>query len=269
MLIADYTRRVSGGQDGFTLVEMLVALVTGLVVMFALFGMLKATTNQTRFVTDRVQTDRLGRQAMTRIVDELHSACIAREATPIQSKSKETVLVFYNAYSEGAEVKSTSESKVASESVYEHEIIYEPGEKNTGKLKEKIYPSTEVVLPNKVVFSATPAKTVTIAEDVKQIETKSKEKLPVFEYLQYGSEATSEANASITTLEKIPLKEGETLGANAASAAGVGINFEQTPTNRETRNENSLGQGLPLQTQITLALGAPNAETPIVDAPCD
>jgi len=179
------------------------------------------------------------------------------------------VLVFYNAYSEGAEVKSTSESKVASESVYEREIIYEPGENNTGKLKEKIYPSTELALPRKAVFSATPAKTVTIAEDIKPIETTSKEQLPIFEYLKYRNEATTEANAPITTLEKIPLKAGETLGTSAASVSGVGINFEQTPTSRETRNENALGQGLPLQTQVTLALGAPNAEAPIVDAPCD
>jgi Tfp pilus assembly protein PilV len=263
MLIADYSRHVAHNEDGFTLVELLVAMVTGLVVIFAMFAMLQVTTNQTRLVTDRVQADRLGRQAMTRLVDELHSACIAREAVPVQSTSKSNVLVFYNAYSEGAELKSTSESKVAAESVYEHEIIYEPGEKSTGKLKEKIYPSTEVVPPRKVVFSKTPAKTITIAEGISQIEPKAKEKLPVFEYFQYREEATDEANAAITSLEPIPLKEGEALGTNATITAGVGINFEQAPVTYGAH------EGLPLHSQVTLALGSPSAETPIVDAPCD
>jgi len=276
MLIVERIHRIGRSRDGFTLVEMLVGLLTGMVVTFALLAMLQVTTNQTRLVTDRVQADRLGRQSMTHIVDELHSACVAREAVPVYASSTPSKLVFFNAYTEGAEVKTPSEAKTKAEGVYVHEIVYEPGVNDTGKLVEKVYPTTTVALPSEVTYSsAKPERTILIAEHITQMKTKLGATLPVFEYQKYRKEATNEANAAITSLETIKLGETESLetyektkAPDAASVSGVQINFEQTPVTKEKLHEEE-AEHLPLTAQVTLSLGSPAAETPIVDAPCD
>jgi hypothetical protein len=280
MLITRLSRRLAHDQGGFTLIETLVGIATGLVVMLVLFGMLKVATNQTRLISDKVESDRLGRQVMTRIGDELQSACIAREFEPILSRSEGSKLVFVNADSEGAELKSVGASKKASEGVYEHEIVFKPGEEATGTLTEYVYPSTSVALPATPEFAKSPEKTIRIGEhlgQVKRVVGGKEETVPVFEYLKYSEKTTTTVGASVTTLEKIPLGEGETLekkekvvSVASPSAAGVAINFEQTPARKkEIKNERELHQGIVLQSQVTLALGSPNTETPIKDAPCN
>ena len=206
----------------------------------------------------------------------LHSACVTREAVPVYSSSTESKLVFYNAYSEGAEIKTPSASKVAAEGIYVHELVYE---KAAGRLREKIYPSTEVSLPSKVVYSsATPEKEVLLGEHLTQVKVTEGGKevtRPVFEYFKYSSASSDAVGAVSTTLEPIKLLESETLETKekvkttgAASAAGVAINFEQDPVVKESHSEPP-HEGVPFQSQVTLALGSPNAETPVKDAPCD
>lgn len=270
MLIVDRARRLARAEGGFSLIELLVALSSGVVIMLALFGLLEVATRQTRQVSNKVQSDRLGRQEMNRIVTQLHSACITREAVPVYSVSTENKLVFYNAYSEGAEIKTPSESKVAGEGIYVHEIVYE---KTTGKLREKVYPSTEIALPSKVVYSAKAEREILVAEHVTQAKSEGKE-LPIFQYLKYRAASTTGVNTRSTTLEPIELK-GETLeakekskAAGAVNVSGVVVNFEQTPLAKESLHEYA-HQGVALQGEVTLALGSPNAETPVKDAPCD
>jgi Tfp pilus assembly protein PilV len=272
MLIVDRAQRLARGEGGFSLVEMLVAVSTGLVITLALFGLLEVATRQTRQVTNKVQSDRLGRLTMNRIVTQLHSACIAREAVPVYSASTENKLVFYNAYSEGAELKTPSASKAAGEGVYVHELVYE---KTAGKIREKVYPSTEVALPSKVVYSAKAEREVLVAEHVTQAKSESGGELPIFEYLKYRSASTTGVNAQSTSLEPVELKSGETLEAKektktagATNVSGVGVNFEQAPVSKQSLHEYA-NQGVSFQSQVTLALGSPNAETPIKDAPCD
>jgi hypothetical protein len=280
MLIVRLSRGVARDPGGFTLIETLVALVTGAVVVLILFTMLKVATDQTRLISGKVESDRLGRQVMTRISDQLQSACVSREVAPILSSSEGAKLVFFNAYTEGAEIKSVSASKKAAEGVYKHEIVFKPGEEDTGTLTEKIYPSTSVSLPSTPKFAETAEKEIRIAEHLGQttkVEGGKEVTVPVFEYLKYAKEASTTANSSVTSLEKIKLAEKETLKEKekvesdaAPTAAGVRITFEQTPARKkETTNEHKLHQGVALQSQVTLALGSPASETPIQDAPCD
>src|ERR1017187_9006812 len=87
---------------GFTLIETLVAMITGIVVTGALFAILEVSMHQTARAGDVVQASQSGRNAMTRIVDELRSACMSSEFTPVQAKSTPSQLVFRNTYSEKA-----------------------------------------------------------------------------------------------------------------------------------------------------------------------
>jgi type II secretory pathway pseudopilin PulG len=264
MLTPTVIQRVAHHEDGFTLIELLVAMVTGLVVMLVLFTMLKVAGDQTTLISDKVQANRLGRQTMTRVDDELHSACIEREFAPIQAESTPTKLVFFNAYSEEAEIQSASKS--ASEGIYKHVLEFNAAK---GILTDSIYPSTTE--PPATLKAEKLEKSSVIGEHLTQVvvenkTTHVKETKPVFEYFQYRTEPTAaEANAAVTTLEPIKLTGSEELKTNAAKVAAVTINFEQAPTDGKT----NLGRGLEMQSQATLAFSSPDAETPISDGPCE
>jgi type II secretory pathway pseudopilin PulG len=271
MLIALLIRRVAHDEGGFTLIELLVAMITGLVILLVLFTMLKVAGGQTTLITDKVQANRLGRQTMTRIDDELHSACIEAEFVPIQAESTESKLVFFNAYSQAADIQSASKS--ATEGIYKHAIEFNPG---TGTLTDYIYPSTTeppATLKAEKLEKSTVIGEHLVAVEVENQVTHLKEK-PVFEYYEYGEEpSASEANAPVTTLKKIPLTEGKKLEASAAKVAAVTIRFEQTPADHfdqtPTGSKAKAHEGLELQSQATLAFSAPTSETPISDGPCE
>ena len=64
---------------------------------------------------------------MTRIVDELHSSCLAAGFSPIQEKSNETELIFINAYSEEAVIlnaKGQKQKPKTGTGVFEHQIVW-------------------------------------------------------------------------------------------------------------------------------------------------
>jgi prepilin-type N-terminal cleavage/methylation domain-containing protein len=78
-------------ERGFTLIEMLVAIITGLVVTSALLGLLEFSLRQEARISDRVLADRTGRTAMNTIVEELRSSCTGLGSTAIQAPSSTPV----------------------------------------------------------------------------------------------------------------------------------------------------------------------------------
>jgi prepilin-type N-terminal cleavage/methylation domain-containing protein len=64
-----------GSEQGVTLIELLVAMVIGLVVTGALLLILEFSLNQETRISDKVQADTIGRTAMTKVIDKLHSSC--------------------------------------------------------------------------------------------------------------------------------------------------------------------------------------------------
>jgi prepilin-type N-terminal cleavage/methylation domain-containing protein len=82
-------------QAGFTLVELLVAILMGIVVLFALTEIMIVTLHQTQRVFTRVDATRQARTAVSYIENELHSACIDGDlAPPIQPGSNGSNLIF-------------------------------------------------------------------------------------------------------------------------------------------------------------------------------
>jgi prepilin-type N-terminal cleavage/methylation domain-containing protein len=240
-------------EHGFTLIELLVAMVAGVAVTGALFSTLDVSLHQTARLNDKVQVDQLGRTAMTRIVDQLHSSCLSYAFTPIQAESTNTTLIFVDAYSEEALIGSA----------IKHEIIWNEELKT---LTDKAYKSNGGSWP-KFTFSATatPSTGTRIGENISPV-TFVKGKPIIFEYFKYSTEATSSEHTPLSALnasltgEKLSAKEAE-------EAASVSISFTQSPTDGYSSSK-GLDRNGNFTNQVTLAFSVPNNETPIHDAPC-
>jgi hypothetical protein len=236
-----------GDTAGFMLIETLVAMISAIVVTGALFAILIVSLHQTSRITGRVQATQLGRTTMTRMVDELHSACISREFTPIQPKSSETELIF---------ISGVGPEAVLSKA-YLHTIAYS---KTEGTLVETTIASSGGEWPN-FEYKSKPT-TRRIGEYISQTKTSKEE--PIFQYYAYA-ESTNTTNA-VTTLSATPIKpeSGGLTGTQSKEAAAVQINYTAgAPEGKQYKPT------IELSDQVTLAFTAPSAETPIVAKPCE
>ncbi len=92
-------------ERGTTLIEMLVALSAGLVIFGAVTGLIVTTMHSSARVSARVHATQRARIVLTRIMEELHSACIAPEIAPVREKSTGTSLRFV--HQTGSDVQPT------------------------------------------------------------------------------------------------------------------------------------------------------------------
>jgi type II secretory pathway pseudopilin PulG len=70
-------------EEGFTLVELLVGIAISLVTLSVIAMMVTAATHSQDLVVKRVAANQRIRPVLTRIVDELHSACVAPRIVPV------------------------------------------------------------------------------------------------------------------------------------------------------------------------------------------
>ncbi|HXB64814.1 MAG TPA: prepilin-type N-terminal cleavage/methylation domain-containing protein [Solirubrobacteraceae bacterium] len=255
-------------ESGFTLIELLVALVTGMVIILALVAVLAVATRDETHLTNVAQATQLGRLAMTKIVDELHSACIAPGFTPIQANSTGTELRFVNSYGK--------EAVISKAEVNEHRIVWN---EKAETLTDFTYPASKEEIWPKFKYSETANSTngVLIASHVTQMESEGK-KLPIFQYYSYDLESNESTTTGVNMLNtaplKTPLEEGSEGAATAAAAAAVLISFNTGSATTTTSLANTLGKTLSKdvsdgqQTQVTLSFSVPISEAEKVDTPC-
>jgi Tfp pilus assembly protein PilW len=255
MLIRDAAR----SELGFTLVELLVAMAMGVIVIGATMAILTVSLHQSSLLTDRVQADQTSRTTMTKIVDALHSSCLAPGFTPVQKESTASKLIFVNAYSSLAAIPTATEN--AGEGAYRHELEFVPGTNSNGKFVDKAYPSTSVSSWPEIAFSNTASKTTALGEHLTQAESGA-----VFQYYRYAekSSAASE-NTAVGTLEAVTPPAGGLSVASAKQIAAVLVSFNTRPKDNYTRT----GRSINLSNQVTFAFSAPAAETPVTDSPCE
>jgi type II secretory pathway component PulJ len=257
---------------GTTLIELLVAMLTAIVVLFALLAILQFSTNQNARISDRVQANRLGRVAMAKITDELHSACTGFEATAIQAPGETpaaplastgaTDLWFVSDYG------NTNSGSATDSEVIEHDIhwaankapqeLKTPTGQTLGTLTDYRFPST----------GGTPAKwefpPLTLANETADAHVLSTNvvapTLPatptLFHYFKFESETTS--------------KLAELTSAQAATAAGKGeiakvsINFTQAPEAKDTTPTSAVS----LSDSVLLRFSPPETGTEAENTPC-
>src|ERR1700733_1597371 len=233
-------------EHGFTLMETLVAMVAGILVAFAATMLLRVSLEQTERASDYVQASQLGRTALTRIVDELNSACLEAGDTPVLASSTPETLIFNDAFSKEAEIPNSQ--------IQKHEIIWNSA---SGTLTDKKYIVTSKSGMEYLYSTATETKIGThIAKN---------EPEPIFRYYKYNTAATSSTETGVAPFTEIALAAKAGLSTTQAEeVASVQISFRALPTNGKI----GAGRSLDLRNQVTFAFSAPIAEPTITDQPC-
>jgi hypothetical protein len=136
-------------ERGFTLPELMVGILSFTVLFGAITTMVTVTThNQTR-ISDRVWANQRIRPVVTRMVDALHSSCVAPRAIPIQAGSTGNSISFITRT--GSSVTPVPDKRTITLS--------------GTNLTEQIYPASGGTPPT-WTFSGTPSQTRTLLTDV-------------------------------------------------------------------------------------------------------
>jgi len=246
-------------EHGFTLVETLMAMVLGVIVTGALFAILEVSLHQSARISDRAQATQMGRTTMTKMVDELHTACIAPRFTPVQEKSGESTLIFRGGVGREAVLAKG----------YQHELVFTAAKGGTpGTLVDKTYQSNGGEWPN-FTFPSSPTSTVKIGEYIYPTPKalKPTENEPVFKYFAYSTTTTSESGKPISTLKEVGFKTaGETLtAAQAKTVAAVQITYTAGAVDGNT----ALNRSVEMSNLVNFSFSVPTAETPIEASPCE
>jgi type II secretory pathway pseudopilin PulG len=251
-------------EGGFTLIELLVAMIVGMMVMLALVAVLAFATRQETHLTNVAQATQLGRIAMTKVVDELHSACLAPGFAPIQENSGPSELRFVDAYSEKATLSKSE--------VNEHRVVWNEKE---GTLVDETYPAVKEETWPSFEYASKPSSKTLIANNVSQLEYES-QKLPIFQYFSYNLESNESTSSGLNSLNTTPILSGseKLTEKTAATAASVLISFNVGSSASATSLSNTLGKttakdvGDGQQSQVTLSFSVPASEAESVDTPC-
>lgn len=254
-------------EQGFTLIELLVAMLSATVVIGALYAVLVFTLNQETRTNDKVQADQIGRTAMTRIVEELHSSCTGFGAASIQvpggtPSSPMAVTGALNLWLVSAYGNSNSAEPLI-EAATEHDINWTSSGKlsstgeTLGTLTDYSFKSEAGnakagwEFPPLMVSRAT--KTI-LSENVIPPQISSASTL--FQYYKYNS------SGELTQLKSS--SEIKT-AATANEIAKVAISFTQAPTSEDTRP----GRTASFSDSVVLRFDPSESGSGAVNAPCE
>lgn len=84
-------------ERGTTMVELLVGMAMGMIVLVGLSMTIITVLHGTARVDARVEATDNARIAVTRIMEELHSACVSPQIAPVRANSTGTSLIFWHA----------------------------------------------------------------------------------------------------------------------------------------------------------------------------
>lgn len=269
-MIAMLTRiiRRARSEHGFTLVELLAAMAAGMVVMAGVVTVITVTLRQTSYTFTRVDATERARTALTRIEDELHSACLVNAVTPIQGGAQGSQvsdannLVFVSQY-------GTS----ATPTPVEHKITYSP---TAHTLTEYTYTITgSPSNPSQWVFSSTPTSAAgrRILTNVSQIPIPSSSNLtPAFQYFAYepytdvngnpammlmDGSSTVPGTSSLPNPYPLPVTPSGLSATNASLTSEVMVNLLVGPAGGSMENTNLSNTADPVTDSIVLRFTPP------------
>jgi hypothetical protein len=209
-------------ESGTTIVELLVGMAMGMIVLAGLSMVLIVVLHGNARVDARVEATDNARIAITRVMEELHSACIAHGVAPVEETSNANKLVFLHAA--GAQA-ATEVSPKKTETV----IAYNPTAETL----------TETDLTEGL--PETPARI--LLSDV----SPASGKVGIFTYSEYvGAEELTPLPATTTT----------PIGARANNVILVGVALTASPRSSPVADA---GAAATVQNSATLRLTPPSS----------
>jgi hypothetical protein len=194
-------------EDGMTIPEMMVAVLIGFIVCLGLFTFLDNTSKSSERTAARVDAAKLGRPVMARIMDRLHSTCVAPGVAPVLAGSTGQSISFV--HKTGTDVSVTPDKRV---------ITYDDSQHT---LTETAYAATSGAAPT-WTFSTTPltpGSLVLLRNVYQQVPPGTSTAIPVFQYYAFN------ASGQISTAPlPVPLS-----ASNAAKVVQVTVTFAVAP----------------------------------------
>jgi hypothetical protein len=216
-------------ERGFTVAELVMTIPVFLIVMTTILVMIQVATHNQDRVARRVAVNQRARPELTRLMDQLHSTCVAPGVAPILEGSTATSLGFIS--KSGEEVSPIPDKYVVTLS--------------GGNLSESVYPATGGTAPT-WTFAPTPALT-------RQLLTGVSAPTPgPFRYYEYENGQVS------TTPLPMPLSAGD-----AATAVQVAISFTYA-----TGAGTDAKAPITLSDSATMRLEPASEDTSEVNLPC-
>lgn len=215
-----------------TLVELLVATSAGVVVMFGVTTSVIVATRESNRVATHVNANQRARIAMTRIIDQLHSACVAPLVIPVRTGSTGTTLNLWH-QSGSAVAPAPIESRITLSGT---------------TLSQSNYQATGTG-PN-WTFPSSPNSTVQLLTGVSQISSS----IPIFRYYAYSSGQVS--STPLTT----PLSE-----TDSQRTVMVTVAFKAAPQKTPFADANGATS---IEDSAQLRLTSPGFSTSTVNQPC-
>jgi prepilin-type N-terminal cleavage/methylation domain-containing protein len=257
-------------EHGFTLVEVLVAMVIGMIVSLGAFSLLEFTTSDVSRVTARAHVDQTGRIALQKIMLQLHSACVAVTINPIWPKSNENTIKFV---SETSPLNSKSEPISSLSTVKLHEITYNNAE---GTLTEKSRPSSgttpeftfnehESTEPTAHTLLTGVSQTKVVNETTHVTET-----LPIFRYYRYYVSSDSKiklGEAKLGELDTTEMSKVQLEKEEAEKVAKITVSFTLSPEGKEGILAKG-DQSVALEDSAILRLTPSSEEATNTNLPC-
>jgi len=244
------------GERGFTLIEMLVALIAGTIVSGAMAAIVIVSVHFNSNLTDRVDANQQGRVAMEKIVQALNSACVASDVPPIYASGETTGT---STPSDGTHiffVSSLTDAALINPNLYEIALTGGSLVMYTFPYVSGSAPSATNTTPWTFSSSPSPAGGFTLLQHVAQTGT-----TPVFQYFGYPTGSTS--GSGTISVNENPGPGNATLTSGAAVSEVV-ISFSALPSDNNT----ATGRATDLTNTVVLRLTPASSATTAANAPC-
>jgi prepilin-type N-terminal cleavage/methylation domain-containing protein len=224
-------------QDGFTVMEMVVAMTIGLVVLTATFTLLDSTVRLNSGVLAKTDAMQRGRQAMDTLTQQLRSqVCLDYAHSAVIAGATANSVTFYADFTkEGVQpVKRT--------------ITFDTVKNQIRSARYQAPPNTTPLLDTS--YPASPAATQNVLENIRQSVDKDNKAVPFLQYFAYATPGAGELVADQVLTP--PLS-----AAQAARVARIEISYLALPTGSK-----DLTKGVNLTDQIMARHADPNLSVP-------
>ncbi len=226
-------------ERGVTLIEMLVGMIVGIVVLGGIVTMMTTTSRSSGRITERVVVNQQARPMMQRIMDELHSTCVAPGIAPVRGGSSANEISFI--HRTGSQVNPVPDLRRINFS--------------NGALTERVYPATGGASPS-WTFSSSPTSTFTMLTGVESAKLGSlAQAVPVFRYRAYED--------GVIDTDPLPVPLSAT---DAARTVVVDVAFAVRPSQSQTSDEG--GAPVVLSSSALLRFSPSNEDTSKAGLPC-